>query len=392
MKQIGPDEFRTLVRDTMATCMLCNFRSYSLVSHVREKHNLSPGQYAKAYPGERLASPVVGELMRRVGRVAATPEQAKGKNLARVVDVFPGMLGMSQDARDKHLESLGKKMPACPDGTDYVPEIDMTFLLEGSVSEKIAFAVTRGTNLYLEGPTGCGKTEVIRQVHARMGRPVLRVNMNGDVTMANFLGQTHVNKAGTYFKEGFLPTAMRLGVTLLVDEIDYTPPHIAAVLNPILEGGRQVHIPESNEVLKAEPGFTVLATANTGGKGDLTGTFTGTEVLNTAFLDRFSMVVKTDYLKETDEVNMLTALHPDKEELVMQMVSVAGQIRQAFANGNLALTLSTRKLREFFIFADSFSQVDAMKLAVLDWLDNDDLGLVLEILKRCGIKTAEMTR
>ena len=44
-----------------------------------------------------------------------------------------------------------------------------------------------------------------------------------------------------------------------------------------------------------KPGFNVIATANTKGKGSDDGRFVGTNILNEAFLERFAVTIEQPY-------------------------------------------------------------------------------------------------
>ena len=68
----------------------------------------------------------------------------------------------------------------------------------------------------------------------------------------------------------------------LLDELDLANPAKVMCLQSILEG-KGYFIKKTGEYVKA-PGFTVIATANTKGKGSDDGRFIGTNVMNEAFL------------------------------------------------------------------------------------------------------------
>ena len=174
--------------------------------------------------------------------------------------------------------------------------------------------------------------------------------MNGDVTASHFVGAMRASpEKGTYYYYGVLPRAMKYGATLLVDEVDYTPPHIAAVMNSVLEGKRVLYLEETGETIHAAEGFTVIATGNTGGKGDADGMYTGTEVLNTAFLDRFPIKMRMDYMHHEHEEELLTTRFPtEKASDIKKMVRAANEVREAFKQGQISLTFSTRKLLDYF--------------------------------------------
>jgi len=363
------DEFRTIVKGTEIGCKLCGHKDHSIVKHVLDRHTLSAGQYKKQFPDARLCSPIVSELLRRMDR--------KSKKTTALTD-FVGAFQLGGDIDLSFKEAMKKLPKVDPANAHLIPKKTEHFRFPQKETEAILTALILEKNVYVEGPTGCGKTDLLAQVLNRLDRPMKRANMNGEVTRSNFLGGKVANQQrGTYFQYGSLPLAMRGGYPLLVDEVDYTPPHIASVLNPVLEGGRKLYIDEIDEEITAKEGFLVMATANTGGKGDKTGVYTGTEVLNTSFLDRFSVKLKADYLDRATECSMLADRFPkEPTKDIETMVKGAEEIRVAFQQGNLSLTLSTRKLIDYFELKDSLGPQDSLKVSFLNWVDEDDLELV----------------
>jgi cobaltochelatase CobS len=272
-----------------------------------------------------------------------------------------------------------------------IPELDPGFYFDPFASRVIRKAITLGRNVYAEGPTGCGKTALFTQICAVLGRGLIRVNPHDGITKESLIGAVTLRQENgasiTEFQYGALPTAMHLGLVFLLDEADYLTPNLAAVLNPVTERDGKLYIPETGETITPAPGFCVLATANTGGKGDNVGQYTGTEVLNTAWLDRFPFKLKMDYLPDTKEREMLEKRHPSTSATdIEQMVALAQDIRTAFARGELSVTLSTRKLLDYFEQLDNgFSQSEALRLCLLSWLDDDDEQLVKTQLDRLNI-------
>lgn len=374
---ISVDEFRQRVDDARAECKICGHKAHSLVRHLREKHNQSAGQYRKLYPQAPIASRALNELSRQLIR---SPQGTD-----RLETFLPQFVAPNADALFLNLKPLFPPVPKTHQ--HMIPATDHRFVMDEKAAKATAFALLGGKNTYVEGPTGCGKTEGVKQLHARLGRPMKRVNMNGDVTAGNFIGTTRADvQTGTYFKHGSLPLAMRGGYTLVIDEIDYTPPSIAAVLNPVLEGAHELYLPDTDEHIIAERGFCVIGTANTGGKGDTTGVYSGTEVLNTALLDRFAVKLKTDYLDTAAETDMLASRFPSQPRSKLQkFVQAAGDVRGQFKNGLIPITLSTRKLVDIFEMEPALGLAEAVRCALLNWLDEDNVATVRKLLDNRGI-------
>ena len=269
----------------------------------------------------------------------------------------------------------------------YIPKIDPNYHFDPYATKVITSAIKMGENLYAYGDTGCGKTTHIEQVCAVLNQGISRINPHDGVTREMFLGGMKLISGETKFIEGALPTAMRLGLVFLVDEISFLPPNLTALLNPVAERGGKLYIPETSEWISPAPGFCIFATDNTGGKGDNSGQYVGTEVQNTATLDRFAFCIKMNYLPEDAEIEMLRNRFPtvDPDEIV-NMQKLASEIRSAFSRGELSLTLSTRKLIKFFDQRTAgFTFAEALQNTVLSWLDEDDSQLIKTMLDRLRI-------
>lgn len=390
MSDITLDQFRDRLRESQVKCEVCGWKGHSVVAHLREAHDMSPGQYQKEFPreqysGAKLASPIVAEMLRHLGRVPTE----KGTSLTTVMVA----LDLAESELDEIFAQMGGKLPKVVEKnlTDDAirPKKDENFVFPEQETRQVVAGLLLGKNVFISGPTGCGKTELAFQIHSRINRPLYRVNMQGDATYGTFIGAMRADpQKGTWFKYGVAPHAARAGTTLLIDEIDYTPPQVAATMNPLLEARRIVHIEDTDETVKAEEGFTVIATANTGGKGDPMGVYTGTEMLNTAMLDRFAVKVELGYLDEASEVSMLGRRFPGADgDLVITLVKGAKEVRTAFMQGNLVNTMSTRKLIDFFELLPLLGETSAIEATMLNWLEEDDRQLVVDLFRRVGIKT-----
>lgn len=394
-KTMTIDDFRGRIAEAKVECLICHERMQSLLSHLREVHNLSPKAY-RAQFGERtrLSSPIIAELLRRLDRAPQSD-----RNFEAHVELYTYDPGKDKESLAEAGVAWRKKFgQILPEMTHLIPPIDEYFEFSSNAPE-IVDSLLFCKNVMVTGPTGSGKTQELQQVMARMGIPRIRANMHGDVTVKNFLGSKEGDpNRGTFFRYGDLPTAMgypegiasrmRPGIPLIVDEVDYTPPHISATMNaPAEEAERSLHLMETGESLLAKPGFTMLATANTGGKGDDVGQYTGTEVLNTSFLDRFSVRLRGSYLPPEKEEEMLVRRFGATDRAhIKKMVQVANEVRVAFQKGEMALTMSTRKLIEYFDQKARKGHDRALDQTLMNWFSTrEDYELIASILRRVGV-------
>ncbi|MBK5968810.1 MULTISPECIES: AAA family ATPase [Thiorhodovibrio] len=210
-----------------------------------------------------------------------------------------------------------------------------------------------GDALLLTGPTGAGKTSLIRQVAARLYWPVQELTCHGRMEFADLLGGFQLLQGETRFVYGPLALAAREGHLLILNEIDLMDPAELAGLNDIVEGAPLVIAQNGGEVIRPHPKFRVIATGNSAGGGDQTGLYQGVLRQNLAFLDRFR-VLQVNYPDPETEHAVLDGEVPDlPTEIAHKLVVVANEVRRLFlgesdgANpqgGELTLTLSTRTL------------------------------------------------
>ena len=158
--------------------------------------------------------------------------------------------------------------------------------------------------------------------------------------------------------------AMESGSILLLDEVDLGS-HKIMCLQPVLEG-KGVFLKKINRWVTPKPGFNVLATANTKGKGSDDGRFAGTNILNEAFLDRFDFTYEQDYASNAVEKKILTkyadSLGVKDEAFIDNLIAWGDIIRKSFKQQVVSEIITTRRLlhiiKAFSIFGDKMKSVE----------------------------------
>lgn len=201
---------------------------------------------------------------------------------------------------------------------------------------------------YVQGLTGNGKTFMIEQACARSGREMLRANITIETDEDDLLGGFRLIDGRTVWQNGPVVIAMERGAVLLLDEVDLGSNKLLC-LQPVLEG-KPIYLKKINKVVKPAPGFTIFATANTKGQGSDDGKYIGTNVLNEAFLERFSITMLQDYPKRSVEVDILTQLFSSEEitdadkKFIEHLTRWSELIRATFNAGGINDIISTRRL------------------------------------------------
>ena len=135
---------------------------------------------------------------------------------------------------------------------------------------------------YISGLSGNGKTFMVEQACAKLNREFIRVQINPETDEDDLLGGFRLIDGETVFSKGPVLKAMENGAVLLLDEIDRATNKIMC-LQGILEG-KPVVVKKTGETISPAPGFNVIATANTKGKGSEDGRFTAASIIDEAFL------------------------------------------------------------------------------------------------------------
>ena len=161
------------------------------------------------------------------------------------------------------------------------------------------------------------------------------------------------------------------GGVLLLDENDLGATNIMC-LQSVLEG-KGVYLKKIGRWVTPAAGFTVLATANTKGKGSDDGRFIGTNVMNEAFLDRFPVTLEQEYASRSTEKKILNkamaAVNVDDADFGDHLVKWAEIIRKSFAEGAVDEIISHRRLvdivKAYAIFDDKMTAIN-MAIARFD--------------------------
>ena len=200
--------------------------------------------------------------------------------------------------------------------------------------------------MYVTGLSGNGKTMMIEQVCAAEKREMVRVNITIETDEDDLLGGFRLVDGKTVWQNGPVIVAMERGAILLLDEVDLGSNKMMC-LQPVLEG-KSIYLKKINKVITPQPGFNIIATANTKGKGSDDGRFIGTNVMNEAFLERFSITMEQEYPPaKTEEkilTNVLSVSGVIDGDFVKKLVAWADIVRKSFYEGAVSEIISTRRL------------------------------------------------
>ena len=242
-----------------------------------------------------------------------------------------------------------------------IPEVVNTFVPFGNFND-VKKIIQSGIfyPAFITGLSGNGKTFSVEQACAKVNRELIRVNISIETDEDDLIGGFRLVDGNTVWHNGPVVEALERGAVLLLDEIDLASNKILC-LQSILEG-KGVFLKKIGKYVKPAKGFTVVATANTKGKGSEDGRFVGTNVLNEAFLERFPVTFEQNYPHPATELKILEALCTDKE-FCKRLTDWADIIRKTFFDGGIDEVISTRRLvhivRAYEIFGNRAKAITA---------------------------------
>jgi hypothetical protein len=200
--------------------------------------------------------------------------------------------------------------------------------------------------IFITGLSGNGKTMMVEQVCAQLRREFFRVNITIETDEDDLLGGYRLKDGETIWFDGPVVQAMKRGAVLLLDEVDLASNKIMCI-QPILEG-KGVLLKKINQFVEPAPGFQIVATANTKGKGSEDGRFIGTNILNEAFLERFPITVEQEYPSIVTEKKILekelNSVGSKDMDFADKLTKWADIIRKTFMDGGIDELIATRRL------------------------------------------------
>ena len=138
----------------------------------------------------------------------------------------------------------------------YRPQGDEVVLHEAAYAARLP--------VMLKGPTGCGKSRFVEYMAWKLGRPLITVACNEDMTASDLVGRYLLEANGTRWLDGPLTTAARIGAICYLDEIVEARKDTTVVIHPLTDHRRTLPLDKKGELIEAHPDFQLVISYNPG--------------------------------------------------------------------------------------------------------------------------------
>ena len=209
----------------------------------------------------------------------------------------------------------------------YAPQGDEVPLYEAAYAARLPVMV--------KGPTGCGKSRFIEYAAWKLGRPLVTVACNEDMTAADLVGRFLLEPGGTRWQDGPLALAARHGAICYLDEIVEARQDTTVVIHPLTDYRRTLPLDKKGELIRAHPDFQLVISYNPGYQSLM-------KDLKTSTRQRF-VAFDFDYPAAELEAQIVVRETGISNEQASVMVQVAAAARRLKGHG-LDEGISTRLL------------------------------------------------
>ncbi|MFN9391162.1 MAG: CbbQ/NirQ/NorQ/GpvN family protein [Betaproteobacteria bacterium] len=217
--------------------------------------------------------------------------------------------------------------------------------------------------MMLKGPTGCGKTRFVEYMAWKLGKPLVTLACNEDMTASDLVGRYLLDAQGTRWQDGPLTLAARHGAICYLDEVVEARQDTAVVIHPLTDARRSLPLEKKNELVHAHPDFQLVISYNPGYQSIL-------KDLKQSTKQRFG-ALDFHYPARATEIEIVAHEAGVSGEIAGRLVSVGEKTRNLKGHG-LEEGVSTRMLiHAGWLIARGIDPVSACRVTLVKPITDD---------------------
>jgi len=237
----------------------------------------------------------------------------------------------------------------------YQPQYNEVALYEAAYAARMP--------LMIKGPTGCGKSRFIEYMAWKLGKPLITVACNEDMTASDLVGRYLLDADGTRWLDGPLTVAARIGAICYLDEIVEARQDTTVVIHPLTDHRRVLPLDKKGELVDAHPDFQLVISYNPGYQSLM-------KDLKQSTKQRFS-ALDFDYPDASVEASIVQKEAGVDEGVADKLVKIAHAARNLKGHG-LDEGISTRLLvYAANLMKGGVESVDACRMALVRPITDD---------------------
>ncbi len=234
---------------------------------------------------------------------------------------------------------------------------------QGNEVELYEAAYNKRLPVMVKGPTGCGKSRFIEYMAWKLGKPLITVACNEDMTASDLVGRYLLDANGTRWLDGPLTTAARMGAICYLDEVVEARQDTTVVIHPLTDHRRTLPLDKKGELIEAHPDFQLVISYNPGYQSLMKDLKQSTKQRFTGF--------EFDYPSEETEASILAQETGIEAALAANLVKI-GQAARNLKGHGLDEGISTRLLvYAATLIKDGVAPKDACLMALVSPITDD---------------------
>jgi len=250
------------------------------------------------------------------------------------------------------------------DISQYKIEVEPYYNAQGNEVALYQAAYNRRLPVMVKGPTGCGKSRFVEHMAWKLGKPIITVSCNEDITASDLVGRYLLDANGTRWVDGPLTLAARHGAICYLDEIVEARQDTMVVIHALTDHRRELSLDKKGELIKAHPDFQLVISYNPGYQSLM-------KDLKQSTKQRFT-AMNFDYAEAELETRILQNEADVDSEIAGKLVQIGEAARKLKGHG-LDEGISTRLMvYAAALIAEGVSPLEACEMALVTPITDDE--------------------